>query len=236
VPGVASALAGYGIAVSTDECFEKIERAFKAAAAGLQEARVEFMLGGSLAGWVRGGPVSCNDLDLIIRPADKQPALAALEQAGMRSERPPEGWVVKAWHQGTLIDLISEPMGIEIDDEAFSRADEVSAWGVPVPAMSLEDVLVSKLLAMHEHYLDFAPALELARGLREQIDWQQVRARSDSSPYARAFFTLVEELGVVPRAPQRERAEHPGIRVATVGSRRSFSSGGRSSRARRDAP
>jgi hypothetical protein len=220
--------------VSTDECFEKIERAFKASAAALQEARVEFLLGGSLAGWVRGGPVSCNDLDLIIRPADKERALAALEQAGMRTERPPEGWVVKGWHQGTLIDLICQPMGIEIDDETFARADEVSAWGVPVLAMSLEDVLVSKLLAMHEHYLDFAPALELTRGLREQIDWQQVRARSDSSPYARAFFTLIEELGIVPRVPHPERAERPGIRVATIGSRRGINPGGRSSRAGRD--
>jgi len=225
---------GYAQTVSADDCFERVEAAFKAAASALQEGRVEFMLGGSLAAWVRGGPESCNDLDLIIRPADKERALEALEQAGMRTERPPEGWVVKGWHEGTLVDLICEPMGIEIDDEAFARADEVSAWGVPALAMPLEDVLVSKLLAMHEHYLDFAPALELARALREQIDWAQGRSRTGSSPYARAFFTLIEELGIVPRAPQRERAEHPGIRVATVGSRRGFSSGGRSSTARRD--
>jgi Uncharacterised nucleotidyltransferase len=217
------------------DCFERIERAFKAAATALQEARVDFMLGGSLAAWVRGGPESCNDLDLIIRPGDADRALQALGDAGMRTERPPEGWLVKAWHEDILIDVICEPMGIEIDDAAFTRAEGVTAWGVPVLAMSLEDVLVSKLLAMHEHYLDFAPALELARVLREQIDWQHVRARTDDSPYARAFFTLVEELGIVPRAPHAERAEHPGIRVATIGSRRGrgLSSGGRSSAAGR---
>jgi hypothetical protein len=39
--------------------------------------------------------------------------------------------------------------------------------------------------------------LQLARALREQIDWSFVRSRSDGSPFARAFFTLVEELGIV---------------------------------------
>jgi hypothetical protein len=38
--------------------------------------------------------------------------------------------------------------------------------------------------------------LEVARSLREQIDWNEVRARTDGSPYADAFFTLVERLGI----------------------------------------
>jgi hypothetical protein len=36
--------------------------------------------------------------------------------------------------------------------------------------------------------------------VREQIDWAEVRARTESSPMAKAFFTLVEELGVAPKA------------------------------------
>ena len=39
--------------------------------------------------------------------------------------------------------------------------------------------------------------LEWTRALREQIDWNEVRARSEASPFARAFFTLVEGLGIV---------------------------------------
>jgi hypothetical protein len=33
--------------------------------------------------------------------------------------------------------------------------------------------------------------------VREQVDWSDVRRRTEDSPYARAFFTLVEELGIV---------------------------------------
>jgi hypothetical protein len=36
----------------------------------------------------------------------------------------------------------------------------------------------------------------MARTVREQIDWDEVRERTRESPYAKAFFTLVDELGV----------------------------------------
>jgi hypothetical protein len=39
--------------------------------------------------------------------------------------------------------------------------------------------------------------LSYARALREQIDWDEVRGRTEASPFARAFFTLIEGLGVV---------------------------------------
>ena len=57
-----------------------------------------------------------------------------------------------------------------------------------------EDVLVTKLLAMREHEVDYESVLEVARAVREQIDWDEVRKRTDGSPYAKAFFTLIDEL------------------------------------------
>jgi hypothetical protein len=63
--------------------------------------------------------------------------------------------------------------------------------------MALEDVMVTKLLALDEQTLDYRPALAIARSLREQIDWEDVRRRTKESPFARAFFTLVAELGIV---------------------------------------
>jgi hypothetical protein len=76
-----------------------------------------------------------------------------------------------------------------------------------MPVASLEDVMTTKLMALNEQEPDLSSVLELARSLREQIDWEQVRARTNGSPFARAFFTLVEELGVVaePAAPRDGR-------------------------------
>jgi hypothetical protein len=197
------------------DCFKRIERAFKRAVEVLREARIEFLLGGSLAAWVRGGPESCNDLDLMIRPGDADRAVAAFEQAGMRTERPIEGWLVKTWVDEVLIDLIFEPMGLSVE-QAFPRAEECSAWAVPVLAMDPDDVLVSKLLALDEHTLDLEPPLQMARALREQLDWDAIRSRTDRSPYARAFFTLIDELEVTPRT-RSQRSDRPRITVARTG-------------------
>ena len=39
-------------------------------------------------------------------------AIEALDGAGLHTERPPEGWLYKAWHDnGTLVDLIFAPSG-----------------------------------------------------------------------------------------------------------------------------
>lgn len=63
--------------------------------------------------------------------------------------------------------------------------------------MSPEDILVTKLLALDEHDLDYERHLEFARSLRERVDWDEVRRRTEDSPYSKAFFTLLEELGIL---------------------------------------
>ena len=151
----------------------------------------------SLAFWARGGQETTNDLDLMVRPADAERALESLVAAGMRGERPPEDWLLKAWDGDVLVDLIHKPAGMDVDDEVLARGDELEVAGVRMCVMSLEDALATKLHALGEHHLDYEPLLQTARSLREQVDWASVRARTAHSPYAAAFFTLVEGLGIV---------------------------------------
>src|SRR3954469_25374788 len=93
----------------------------KVAAAALREAKIPFALAGGLAAWAHGGPPTEHDIDLMIREADAEPALAALRDAGLRVEVPPEGWLVKAWIGDLLIDLIYGPKGIVVDDDFLDR-------------------------------------------------------------------------------------------------------------------
>ena len=72
---------------------------------------------------------------------------------------------------------------------------EVMALRVSVS--TLEDVMTAKLMAITEQEPDYSAVLEWARALREQIDWDIVRRRTEASPFAKAFFTLVESLGIV---------------------------------------
>ena len=177
--------------------FSSIKEALKKAAGALRKADIPFALGGGLAVWARGGADTAHDLDLMVTEDDAERALAALETEGMRIERPAEDWLYKAYDGDVLIDLIFRPTGVPITDEVLERAEEREVNAVRMKVLPVEDVLVTKLLALGEHELDYDPVLELARTLREQIDWEQVRSRTDDSPYAKAFFTLVEELGVI---------------------------------------
>jgi hypothetical protein len=171
----------------------------KLAVAVLRDVGVDFMLGGSMAAWARGGPEPDNDLDLMVKPDHAQAALEALAGAGMRTELPPEEWLYKAWHGDVLIDLIFRPSGVELTDEVFARADMVSVMAVETPVMALEDVLVTMLYALDEHVLDYSRLLAITRALREQIDFATLRVRASGSPFAKAFLTLVEELGIAPQ-------------------------------------
>jgi predicted nucleotidyltransferase len=187
--------------VPSDETFALVA-AMKTAAGALRNADVPFVLAGGLACWSRGGPQTDHDVDFFIKPEDVDRALAALEEAGMRTERPPEGWLVKAWDEhGALIDLIYSPSSGIVTDELIERAEEREVMAVRMKVATLEDVMVSKLLALKEQEPDFASVLEIARMLREQMHWEEIRERTTQSPFAKAFFTLVEELGIVDRAP-----------------------------------
>ena len=179
--------------------FHHLLDTMKRASAQLREADIEFMLGGGLAIWARGGPPTDHDVDLYLRERDVESAFEVLVDAGFRGERPPEEWLLKIWDGDHLVDLIHRPAGGEIDDEHFARASELEVSAQRVLVASIDDVLVMKLLAISEQEPDYRAILEIARAVREQVDWTHVEERTQTSPFARAFFTLGEGLGIVER-------------------------------------
>jgi len=189
--------------------FDHLIDTLKLAVASLRERGIPFMLGGSVAAWARGGPEPQKDIDLMVKPDDAQAALEALANAGLRPEHPPEEWLFKAWKGDVLVDLIFCPSGLELTDEVLARADSMAVMSITVPVMALEDMLVTMLCAMDEHCLDYGALIAVVRSLREQVDWRELRSRAGGSPFGKAFFTLVEELGIAPAQPaQRRGASH----------------------------
>ena len=188
---------------------DEILNVLKTVARILREADIEFALGGGLSAWVHGGPPTENDVDILIREGDAERALSALDAAGLETARPPEDWLVKAWDGGVLVDLMYEPSGVVVDDAFLERCETHSVAAVRMRVMPVNDLLVGKMLALTEHHLDFAPILEHARALREQIDWDQVEQRTQDSPFARAFLYMLSELGIreSTAAPTRLREE-----------------------------
>jgi hypothetical protein len=134
----------------------------------------------------------------VLRRNDAEQALGLLEAAGFRSERPPEGWLFKVFDEDdSMIDLIFAPNNQpEAVSGILDRADELEVYAITLKVMSVTDVLASKLLALKEHEVDYDSVLEVARSCREQIDWDVLHRRTDRNPYAKAFFTLADELGL----------------------------------------
>jgi Uncharacterised nucleotidyltransferase len=192
--------------------FAAIEETFKRAVSALQRAEIPFLLGGSLATWAHGGPETRNDLDFMVRPEDAERALQALVDVGMKPERPPEDWLLKARDADVVVDLIHHPTGLEITDDVIARGPERNIAAMQMRVMAVEDVLTSKLLALGEHSLDLEGSLQLARAVREQVDWSEVRARTADSPYALAFLYLVDELGISSQ-PAAEHEARTRVRV-----------------------
>ena len=204
------------MATDDEQPFSDLEDALKKSAAALRGADVPFLLGGSLASWARGGPETRHDLDLVIKPEDVERALDALRRGrACKPEDPPEEWLVKAWDGDTLVDLIHHPKGIPVDDALIERGEVMSVLGMEMRVMALEDVLVTKLMALSEHSLRYESLLAISRALREQVDWEDVRARTSDSTFARAFFVMLEGLGVLPEAKPTTGGHETRVRVLT---------------------
>jgi hypothetical protein len=181
-----------------NEVAEELTEALKRSVAALDAAGVPYLLGGGLGCWARGGPPSSNDIDLMVKPEDAERAQEALAEAGMRPENPPEQWLLKARDGDILVDLIFEPSGMRIDDEAISRGETMSVEAMQTRVMDLDDIIATKLLALDEHSADYRDLILITRSLREQINWEQLRERTASSPFAAAFFTLADGLEIIP--------------------------------------
>jgi hypothetical protein len=197
--------------------FEEIESSLKRSAAALRDAGLPFALAGSVACWARGAPQSRNDLDFLVRPQDAEAALQALCDIGMRPDRPPEGWLLKAWDatadgNDVLVDLIFGPRGIPDVGAVLERAEIVPVAALDLPVVHLDDVMVMKLHAFDEHACDFSGILAIVRAVREQIDWDDVRERTAESPFARASSRSARAWGS--SATARRRCARPPRRAS----------------------
>lgn len=186
-------------AVRMESPFPLLDTLRKAASV-LRAAGLPFALAGGGAAYARGAAPPMHDVDFLIRAADADAAAKAFETSGMRTEQPPEGWLIKAFDEDRMIDLIFRLAGHADTDALLERAEEISVAAVPMPVLGATDLVVAWLAAFSEHHADFATTLTCVRPLREQVDWDRVRAETAGSPFAAAFLLLLRELKVLGEA------------------------------------
>jgi hypothetical protein len=98
------------------------------------------------------------------------------------------------------VDLIhhlgTEPIG----EELTTRSSELEVLSVVMPVLEATALLESKMRVLQEHECDFTSLLQVARALREQVDWQDVQDFAEGNDYAAAFLFLLRRLEVAPSA------------------------------------
>ncbi|MEV0251564.1 nucleotidyltransferase family protein [Nocardia sp. NPDC050712] len=175
---------------------EELLHALTRAVTVLSGTGIRFAVAGGCAVYARGGPVTQHDVDIFVKPEDIESAMAALAADGLRVCEPPEDWLSKVYDGDTLIDVIFRPNNRDVTDDLLDRAQTLRIGPTTAPVVSGTDLMVDKLLVFDAHRLDLSPLLQIARDLREQVDWAAVRERTEHSPYARAFLGLLADLGI----------------------------------------
>lgn len=176
----------------------------KKVASALARSGVRYALTGGFAAYARGGLLSQHDVDFLVHEKDVETAREALRQSGFSVEDALEDWLLKAFDEDRMVDLIYRPVREPVTEAVLEDSEELCIDGAYMPVMSATVLMIHKLRAFTPHACDFATALPLARALREQVDWKRVSELSDASPYASAFLYLLTRLEIVD-LPIRER-------------------------------
>jgi hypothetical protein len=84
-----------------------------------------------------------------------------------------------------------------VANDLIDRAEEMPVLSVHMPVLEATDIVVTKVMALTEHYCDYGRLLPVARAMREQVDWSDVRRRVADNDFAVVFLVLLERLGIV---------------------------------------
>ena len=176
---------------------DEIRDLLKRTAVALKEGDVPFALCGGYAAWVRGAPEPDHDADFLVPAAEADRAAKVLADAGLEVLEPAEDWLVKVVSGGSFVDVLWRTCGHPVEADLVERSETMPVLSVLMPVLSATDVLVTKLMALEEHYCDFARLLPVARALREQVDWVTVRREVAANDFAVVFLLLLDRLGIV---------------------------------------
>ena len=176
---------------------EEIRDLLKRTAVALKEADVPFALCGGYAAWVRGAPEPDHDADFLVPASEAERTVKVLAEAGLQVEDPAEDWLTKVVSGKSFVDVLWRTCGHPVESDLIERSEVRSVLSVHMPVLAATDIVVSKLMALDEHYCDFSRMLPVARALREQVDWAQVRREVAGNDFAVVFLVLLGRLGIV---------------------------------------
>lgn len=150
------------------------EDAYRRAMVVLRDAGVPYLVAGAFAlQHYTGIARRTKDIDLFLRPEDRDRALESLARAGFRTEVTAPHWLAKAFWGPHLIDLISGSGNwlVAIDDRWFRAADVSDVLGLQVSIISATDLIWAKAHVAGRERFDGADIAHIIRRASHRIDW-----------------------------------------------------------------
>src|SRR5687768_12222494 len=155
---------------------------YVAALRKLDEAGVPYLVGGGYAmAYYTGIARNTKDLDIFLRPGDRDRALTTLAAAGYRTEFFYPFWIAKAIDPTTeaFIDILySSGNGLcTVDDDWFLNTPHVEVHGYPTRLVPAEEQLWSKAFVQDRDRFDGADVIHLIYGQADKLNWKRLLRR-----------------------------------------------------------
>ena len=164
----------------------------------LQRAKVPHMLAGAYAlAQYTGISRHTKDLDVFMKPEDRDAALSALEAEGYKTEIRFPYWLAKAFYNGDTVDLIyRSPNGIGVvTDDWLKRSRTCNILGLTAPVAAPEEILFCKIFILNNDRNDLADVMHLLHSYGERLNWEHVLELC--GPYYRVLLAHMILFGFV---------------------------------------
>ena len=157
---------------------------FVAGAKAIDDAGVPFLLAGAMAlASYTGHWRNTKDVDVIVREADRERAVATLRAAGFEDYfnqlAYDRSWIFRGFKNGVLFDVIWALPNhrVGIDDLWFEHATPVSLHGNAYRAAPAEEIVRVKLYVMQRERCDWVDVLNVLAATVEQLAWPRLVER-----------------------------------------------------------
>lgn len=165
----------------------------------LDQANIPCLVGGGYAmAYYTGIVRHTKDLDVFVRPSDRDRALHVLaRQGGYRTDLTWPHFLAKALHGDAFIDIIYRSGNglCEVDDQWFSHATHGHVLGYPVMLCPAEETLWSKAFVQERDRFDGADVYHLILRQSQQLDWGRLLRRFEG--HERVFLAHLILFGFV---------------------------------------
>jgi len=146
----------------------------------LDEAEVPYLVGGGYAmAYYTGIARNTKDLDIFVRPSDRDRVLTTLTAAGYRTEFFYPFWIAKALSGESFIDILyNSGNGLSpVDDEWFSHSQPIEVLGYPTRILPAEEQLWSKAFVQDRDRYDGGDVAHLILCQGGKMDWARLLRR-----------------------------------------------------------